>query len=424
MWRSDPWYLQCRFLQLGNLDNIEWMLRSRLCSGGRHTAVSDAGTRFLMIQGEHAGAIFTLHNCVKYIIMNASAAVLMVSIVASALIAHADDSTNVIEAYFSRWRTGAPLRVELLCRPQSHVVAPGLDPFESANWKPRQDWRRVVTLRLHNGAYEADVQSAKGIAGPLKSYFSFVDEEFVELWPPTRAGSEAFAYIKEKADNDVTITEKFLTPLEQQFFDLYQPWPSVMQLFGFSLTGREEILGRECVKLENTLRTNEYLLTVWLDPTLNYAPVKATSRYVALEQPIEWEMRISEHLQVGDRWFAKSAVLVMSNPNVVKKKAVTQVDVTGISEGVEFTPQSLRRRFPAGTLVRDFIRMQKWRVDEDGDRYELEPIDPERWGQLARAAQARLREPEVRRTRNYAVIGIVSAAAAVAVLIVLAKRRA
>lgn len=355
--------------------------------------------------------------------MNVSAVILMVSIGANAIVAHADDSTQVIEAYLSRWRTGPPLRVELLCRPQSHVVGPGLDPFESVNWKPRLDWQRVVTLRLDNGAYDADVQSAKGTSGPLQSYFSFVDEEFVELWPASREGNETFAYINAKADNDVTITEKFLTPLEQQFFDLYLTWPNVMQMFRFSLSGREEVFGRECVKLQNTIKADEWVLAMWLDPSLDYAPVKATSRYVASEQAIEWEMRIFEHRQVGDRWFAKTAIMVMSNPNVTKKKAVTEVDVTNILGGAEYAPESLRRHFPAGTLVRDFIRMQKWRVDESGDRYELEPIDATRWDQLARAAQARLQETEVRRSRNYAVIGIVGAAAAIVVLIVLARRR-
>lgn len=358
----------------------------------------------------------------KSIVLRWACAILAISAFASA-----SPQQDTLDAVRSRWQRIPPLEVVATYSGRAFAISRAEeDPWDRRTWRPTGRVRTCdVLMRASGEDWAAEVTPSGDFADSSgELWFSFVAGEFIALSGLDR--EQPSAGIQTKTVDNTLSVQKFLTPFEHQFFDIYEPWSSALarlQCQGFE---RETVDGFECLRVECKARTGPFQLVLWVVPELDFAPARARLTIVTDASPsplVEWEMRVTEHLPVGSSWIVGQANLLLYTSRHPDDGFVSEYQVLRVTTGPEVTPRSLRERFPPNTLVQDFVRGETWHADGLGGRPDLRPLDEGELDKVARAIRAEIDRPSIQRSRHWALGGIIGASVILVILLVVARRR-
>jgi len=161
----------------------------------------------------------------------------------------------------------------------------------------------------------------------------------------------------------------WLTPLEQEVFDLRRPLPEILDKARWNLSGPEKIGQHASYCLESVgLWKDGAKLQVWFDPTRDFAPIqiKLTLKF---EDGINIVERMSDvRLEQRDGiWIVADAVLTLENPRMKdprKRRFATRFSVRDYHVGIELSDDVFQVEFPIGTRVYDEILKTGYIVGE------------------------------------------------------------
>jgi len=235
--------------------------------------------------------------------------------------------------------------------------------------------KMLVTRKIHNiKGYHVDVQSVETFAWDGKKTTGFqqpVGDPSSKLSGSVKPG-RAWAFE----------TVYWLTPLEQEVFDLRKPLCKVLDETQWLLSGPEKIGEYSAYKLESMgLWKDNAKLQTWIDPTRDFAPVQ-TSLTLKFEDgrgdmsEKMCDVRLEKKEGV---WVITSASLMFENAREVdpkKRKFATRFSVTDYHVGVKLSDDMFQVEFPKGTRVYDEILKVGyiagegvWLADKDGTKF-------------------------------------------------------
>ncbi len=173
-------------------------------------------------------------------------------------------------------------------------------------------------------------------------------------------------------------TSYWLTPLEQEVFDIRRPLSEILDEAQWTLSGPEKIGQYSAYKLEGTgFWEDKAKLQVWIDPTQDFAPVQ-------LIFTIEFEDRVNIVEKMSDVrleqkdgvWVIAEAVHTFENPRQKDphmRRFATRFSIKDYRVGIQFPDDTFQIKFPKGTWVYDEIIKTGyiagegfWVTDKDG----------------------------------------------------------
>jgi hypothetical protein len=184
-------------------------------------------------------------------------------------------------------------------------------------------------------------------------------------WNPNFRGTGT---VKSKMGGQFKATY-WLTPLEQEVFDLRSPLTEILDKARWNLSGPEKIGQHASYCLESVgLWEDDIKLQVWIDPSRDFAPIqiKLTLTFEDGNNIVE---RMSDvRLEQRDGiWIVADAVLTFENPRKKdprKRKFATRFSVRDYHVGIELSDDIFQVEFPKGTRVYDEILKTGYIVGE------------------------------------------------------------
>jgi len=155
-------------------------------------------------------------------------------------------------------------------------------------------------------------------------------------------------------------TSYWLTPLEQEVFDIRRPLSEILDEAQWTLSNPEEIGHYSAYRLEGTgLWDDKANLQVWIDPTKDFAPVQLILT-IKFEDGVNIVEKMSDvRLEQKDGvWVIADAVHTFENPRQKdpnKRKFATKFSIKDYHVGIQFPDETFQIKFPKGTWVYDEI---------------------------------------------------------------------